>query len=623
MVIDYGRRQFVTGLAAGSLLYGVGARGALAQPVGAIPVLAGREFDLGIGYRQVNITGVERTATVVNGSLPAPVLRWREGERVTLRVTNNLAQMSSIHWHGIILPSGMDGVPGLSFDGIAPGETFVYQFDLNQHGTYWYHSHSGFQEQTGVYGAIIVDPAGPELHHSDRDHVILLSDWSDESPQRIYAKLKKQSHYYNFRERTVGDLWRDIRDKGVQRTWNDRQMWNAMRMSDRDIADVTGYTYTYLMNGVSPATGWEGLFSPGEKVRLRFINGSAMSIFDVRIPGLKMTVVAADGQWVEPVTVDEFRIGTAETCDVLVEPAGDTAYTVFAQSLDRSGYARGTLTPVPGLRAAVPAMDHAPVLGHADMGMAHGDHGGGNAQHGDHQGSGHGEHGSGGRHLGDDHGMHHGGHQGMHHGGHQGMHHGGHQGMGHATPAAEKPAPAGHGSRAPIRHAASEFGPQVDMRAEAPVSGLHDPGVGLREHRQRYGRRVLTYADLRNAFPTLDPRDPERELQLHLTGNMSRYMWSFDGIPFADAAPIQLRYGERLRIHLVNDTMMTHPIHLHGLWSELETGDAGHLPRKHTVMVQPGSTISYLVTADTPGRWAFHCHLLYHMLGMMREVRVA
>lgn len=607
------RRRFVTGVAAGGALLGLGLTSGLsiASPSNRLgpTILRGNEFDLNIGYQPVNFTGKSRMATAINGSVPAPVLRWREGDRVTLRVKNNLAEDSSIHWHGIILPTDMDGVPGLSFNGIKPGETFEYQFDINQSGTYWYHSHSGFQEPTGMYGAIIIDPKDPDPVSYDRDYVVMLSDWSDEDPQAIYAKLKKLSHYYNFRERTVGDLWRDIKDKGVAQTWNERSMWNQMRMSETDISDVTGYTYTYLMNGVTPDEGWVGLFKRGEKVRLRFINGSSMTIFDVRIPGLKMTVVAADGQNIEPVTIDEFRIGVAETYDVVVEPSNDSAYTVFAQSIDRTGYTRGTLTPDIGLTPSVPPMDDAPTLGHRDMGM------------------------------GMDHSMH--GMTGMtgmagtvamDHSAHDmsemsDMDHSQHQMNGMKTMEhknhGESLGKAGFGSTREITHVASETGPHVDMRAESPQSGLHDPGIGLRNHQQLYGRRVLTYGDIKNLYPTSDPREPSREIELHLTGNMGRYMWSMNGIKFTDAEPLQLKYGERVRITLVNDTMMSHPMHLHGMWSELETGDPKSIPRKHTVIVQPGSKISYLVTADAIGRWAFHCHLVYHMPGMFREVRVS
>ncbi|MFC6633098.1 copper resistance system multicopper oxidase [Microbulbifer taiwanensis] len=662
------RRTFVTGMAAGAALLGATGSRALSsdhRPATSPQTLRGNNFDLNIGYTSVNFTGRSRTATTVNGSLPAPVLRWREGQRVTLNVNNSLAHDSSIHWHGIILPTGQDGVPGLSFNGIRPGETFQYQFDLNQSGTYWYHSHSGFQEQTGVYGAIVIDPAGPDPVEYDRDYVVLLSDWSDTAPDAVYGKLKNESHYYNFRRRTVGDLWSDIREKGVRRTFREREMWNEMRMSDTDISDVTGYTYTYLMNGQTPDANWTALFKRGEKVRLRFINAAAMSIFDVRIPGLKMKVVATDGQNIEPVSVDEFRIGVAETYDVVVEPEADTAYTLFAQTIDRSGFARGTLTPELGLSAAVPAMDYAPVLGHRDMGMAHDmggmDHGGmggmdhSKMDHGQHQmgGMDHSQHG-GMDHSKMDHSQHqmggmdhsqHGGmdHSKMDHSQHQmsGMDHSQHGGMAQGASGqyslhggrpelggmqgawfTEKLGRAGFGSNSPIVHLPSEYRYTVDMRAEQPMNGLRDPGIGLRDHMQRYGRRVLNYGDIRNLTPTIDKREPTRELQLHLTGNMERYVWGMDGIKFMEAEPLMLKYGERIRITLVNDTMMTHPIHLHGMWSELETEEPDYIPRKHTILVQPGSKISYLVTADAYGRWAYHCHLLYHMPGMFREVRV-
>ncbi|MCH8248860.1 MAG: copper resistance system multicopper oxidase [Proteobacteria bacterium] len=588
------RRRFVTGAAAGSALLGLGisADSSFAVTLTRQPVttLRGSSFDIDIGYKMVNFTGRERPATTINGSVPGPILRWREGDRVTLRVTNHLAHDSSIHWHGMILDARMDGVPGISFDGIKPGETFTYQFDVRQNGTFWYHSHSGFQEQTGMYGAIVIDPAKPDPVSYDRDYVIVLSDWSDEKPERIYAKLKKQSDYYNFRERTAADLWRDISDKGVGQTRRDRAMWNQMRMSDRDLSDVSAYTYTFLMNGATPEDGWLGLFEQGEKVRLRFINAAAMTIYDVRIPGLKMKVVAADGQNIEPVSIDEFRIGVAETYDVIVEPSADSAYTIFAQSIDRTGYARGILSPDADWSAEVPQLDPPALLGHRDMGMG----------------------GMGGM----DHDV-----GGMDHSQHDMSKMSGMREM--PRKSGRAPDPAGYGSNREITHIASEFGPHVDMRASTPQDGLSDPGIGLRDHQRLYGRRVLTYADIRNLGRTLDPRDPEREIELHLTGNMNRYMWSMNGIKFADADLLRLSYGERVRINLVNDTMMTHPIHLHGMWSELETGDPDYMPRKHTVIVQPGSKISYLVTADAMGGWAYHCHLLYHMPGMFREVRVS
>jgi CopA family copper-resistance protein len=583
------RRSFLSQAGAGAAAFTLGpvaaASDATYPPLAPTPILAGNVFDLNIGYRSVNFTGRERLATVINGSIPGPVLRWKQGESVRIRVTNQLAVDSSIHWHGIILPPGMDGVPNISFPGIRPGATFEYQFDVQQSGTYWYHSHSGFQEQTGMYGALVIDPAEPDPHGSDRDYVVLLSDWSDEKPERIYAKLKKLSHYYNFRERTAAETWADIRQYGLKATLRARHMWNEELMSDRDLSDVTGYTYTYLMNGQPPGQGWSGLFARGERVRLRFINGSAMTFFDVRIPGLKMTVIAADGQDVEPVTVDQFRIGVAETYDVIVEPDADVAYAVFASSIDRSGYAFGSLTPAPELRAEVPAMDAPGNLTHADMGMNM------SADAGHVMGASGQDVSSEGDHAG----------------------HAGHAAMGHAVLA-----PAGLGSNAPVVHPDTERGPAVGMRPDDPRDALHDPGVGLRDN----GRRVLTYADLRSRAPTADPRDPTREIQLHLTGNMRRYIWSIDGIGYADADPVDLTYGERVRITLVNDTMMNHPMHLHGMWSDLETGDGEYIPRKHTIVVQPGSKVSYLVTADAPGSWAYHCHLLYHMPGMFREVRV-
>lgn len=643
--VSLSRRRFVKGLAAGGTLLGLGLN-PLASQAASIEarmgpkVMRGSRFDLAYSPSKVNFTGKERFATAINGSVPAPVLRWKEGDNVVLNVTNNLAEDASIHWHGIILPENMDGVPGISFPGIKPGETFTYRFPITQSGTYWYHSHSSFHEQTGAYGAIIIDPKEPEPFTYDRDYVVMLSDWSDDDPNDIYARLKKLSHYYNFRERTVGQMMEGIREKGMDGYMDERAMWNEMRMSDTDISDVTGYTYTFLMNGVAPADGWLGLFKRGEKVRLRFINSAAMTFFDVRIPGLKMTVVAADGQYVEPVSVDEFRIGVAETYDVIVEPKDDMAYTVFAQAIDRSGYARGTLTPDPALTAEVPEMDQAPYLTMGDMGMGmmHMNHGGGGMSGMDHStmggGSGnaggmdHSMHQMGGNSAGMNNGMQQmgGSSAGMNHsmqqmnGGSGGMDHSMHnmKGMTQAKPEIGS-GRAGYGSARPVSHASTEYGPHVDMRADSPEYRLDDPGVGLRNN----GRRVLTYADLRNLHETPDPREPSREIDLHLTGNMSRYMWSVNGVKFADSEPLHFKYGERLRINLINDTMMNHPMHLHGMWSDLETGDGKRIPRKHTVIVPPGNKISYLVTADARGSWAYHCHLVYHMLGMFRKVVVS
>lgn len=608
------RRQFVTGLASG---LGLAAAGfSLRAGASQREQLTGTRFDLHIGETLVNFTGKQRRAITVNNQLPAPTLRWREGERVTLRVTNHLKVDTSIHWHGIILPTGMDGVPGLSFAGIKPGQTFTYSFDVNQSGTYWYHSHSGFQEQQGLYGAIVVEPASPEPVSFDREHVVMLSDWSDNAPEDIYATLKKVSHYYNMNERTLFDTLRDFREKGVAQTLRDRKMWNLMRMSDSDLSDVTGYTYSFLMNGQTPAQNWRGLFRAGERVKLRFINAAAMTFFDIRIPGLKMTVVATDGQPIHPVTVDEMRIGVAETYDVIVEPDSDSAYSIFCQALDRSGYAVGTLAADSTLSAPIPALDPVPILGHREMGMAHSDHGSM-----DHSDMSHADT----RHADMNHAnMNHDApnHAAMGHtGDHSAMDHGNMDHSGHGTAPRDQPPsnPDLAPRDKPTQHLASEYGPGIDMRAEMPQRMLDDPGVGLRNN----GRRVLTYSDLGYLHGLPDSPDADRDITLHLTGNMARYMWSFNGIKFADAEPLQLRYGERVRINLVNDTMMHHPIHLHGVWSDLEVSD-GVLARKHTIVVKPGEITSYLVRADAIGRWAYHCHLLYHMeAGMFREVRIS
>ena len=596
------RRTFVKGLAVGGAIAGLGLWRPAArahthgrpQPVS----LDGTEFDLRVGETLMDFTGAPRTALTVNGSLPAPTLRWREGDTVTVRVSNTLGEDTSIHWHGVLVPANMDGVPGLSFDGIRPGETHAYRFTVHQSGTYWYHSHSRFQEQRGLYGALVVEPLEPEPFRYDREHVVLLSDWTDEDPERVFAKLKKQSDYYNFHRPTVGDFVRDVRDRGFGTAVADRLAWGEMRMSRADLSDVTGATYTYLMNGQAPAGNWTGLFRSGERVRLRFINGSAMSYFDVRIPGLQMRVVAADGQHVHPVSVDEFRISAGETFDVIVEPSGQDAFTIFAQSLDRTGYARGTLAVSPGLSAPVPDLDPRPLLTMADIG-----HGGM-------------------RDVGPASVM-----SGMPTGT-PATRPGAHDAHGGAA-AAAPPSPDGHGghdmsamagSAAMQSHPASErSNPLVDMQTMMPSSRLDDPGIGLRGN----GRRVLTYADLQSLFSDPDGREPGRTIELHLTGHMERFVWSFDGVKFSDAEPIRLTYGERMRIVLVNDTMMAHPMHLHGMWSDIEDDDGQFHLRKHVVDMPPGTRRSVRVRADALGRWAFHCHLLYHMVaGMFREVRV-
>ncbi|WP_282340302.1 copper resistance system multicopper oxidase [Pseudomonas sp. PS02288] len=596
------RRTFVKGLAAAGILGGMGM---WRTPVWAVNspgqpnVLTGNEFDLFIGETPVNITGAARTAMTINGSLPGPILRWREGDTVTLRVRNRLKEDTSIHWHGIILPANMDGVPGLSFHGIAPDGMYEYKFKVNQNGTYWYHSHSGLQEQVGVYGALVIDAKEPEPFSYDRDYVVLLSDWTDENPTRVLAKLKKQSDYYNQHKRTVGDFIDDVSEMGWSAAVADRKMWAEMKMSPTDLADVSGYTYTYLMNGQAPNGNWTGIFKPGEKIRLRFINASAMTYFDVRIPGLKMTVVAADGLHVKPVSVDEFRIAVAETYDVIIEPDSEQAYTVFAQSMDRTGYARGTLAVQEGLSAPVPSPDPRPLIAMGDMGMDHGSMGG--MDHGNMAGM------DQGNMAGMDHGSMQGGMAGMDHSQMAGMDHSNMAGM------------AGMAGNMQAHPASETNNPLVDMQTMTPTHKLDDPGIGLRDN----GRRVLTYSDLRSTFPDPDGREPSRTIELHLTGHMEKFSWSFDGIKFSDAEPLRLKYGERVRITLVNDTMMTHPIHLHGMWSDLEDANGNFLVRKHTIDMPPGSKRSYRVTADALGRWAYHCHLLLHMeMGMFREVRV-
>jgi FtsP/CotA-like multicopper oxidase with cupredoxin domain len=558
------RRRFVQGIAAGGVMLGLAPWAARAQTAptatGTVPELRGNEFNLVVAETAVNFTGKSRVATTINGSLPGPTLRWKEGDTVTIRVTNRMNRTTSIHWHGMLVPFQMDGVPGLSFSGIAPGETFVYRFQVKQAGTYWYHSHSGMQEQTGMYGAIVIEPAKGETMAVEMDHVVLLSDWMDEDPMRVLAKLKDNSGFDNYHEPTAVDFFRDVGREGLRAAIDKRAMWEQMRMSPNDLSDLSGATLTYLTNGVAPAGNWFAPIVPGKFARLRFINGAGNTFYDVRIPGLKLTVVAADGQDVEPVSVDEFRFGPGETYDVLVHPRNE-AYTIFAQSMDRTGYARGTLATRPGLVAPVPPMDPRQQLTMADM-------------------------------MGND-------MSSM-----PGMDMGG---MSMDTGPA-------------VRHAPTEYGPGVDARVDHPRTNLDDPGVGLRNN----GRRVLTLADLHTVGGPIDPRAPGRTIEMHLTGNMERYTWSFDGVPFGESTPVHFRYGERLRMVLVNDTMMTHPMHMHGMWSELESPDGQFQVRRHTIPVQPAQQISYRVSADALGRWAWHCHLMMHMdAGMFREILVS
>ena len=530
--------------------------------------VSGKVIDLAVGQGAIEVAGRSGHTFAVNGSVPGPLVRLKEGEAVTLRVANHLAQDTSIHWHGLLLPFQFDGVPGVSFPGIKPGETFVYELPaLRQSGTYWWHSHSDLQEQTGHYGPIIIDPAGPDPVQADRDYVLLLSEFSPLHPHTIMAKLKKGEEYFNRQKTSWTD---DYRLSG-----SDRRMWAGMRMMPTDIADVTGSTYTYLINGHAPEDSLEYLFSPGERVRLRIINGSAMSFFNIRIPGVRMSVVQADGKNVRPIEVDEFQIGTAETYDIVVEPTAE-AHTIVAEAMDRSGMAVATLASRAGARAPVPSLRDPVLLTMTDMGHGGMDHSGGD-----------------------------------------------HSNMGHA------PSTGGmdHGSMK-MRDTSSlppnvAVGPGIDMVSANPADRMGDPGLGL----DKVGHKVLTYRDLTALEANDDPRKPSRHMQIHLTGNMERYMWSFDGRKFNAVAdqPIRFAYNERVRVKLVNDTMMAHPIHLHGHFFELVNGaDRMHQPQKHTVIVQPGGSATFDLTADEPGDWAFHCHLLYHMhAGMFQVVTVA
>lgn len=590
------------------LLKGIGSLGLLAAFERLVPAYAltsetndanqfvrraGEPIDLVIAEQKINLDGRTGNAMTINGSLPGPVLRLQEGEEAVIRVTNKLKEVSSIHWHGLLVPPEMDGVPGVSFAGIKPGETFIYKFPVKQYGTYWFHSHSGGQELLGVYAPMIIEPIEPEPFKYDRDYVVMLSDYSFENPAKIIANLKKLGNYYNFKRRTVGEFFRDSSNKGFSVALSDYEAWSKMRMDPTDLADVTGYTLHYLMNGLSPLSNWTGLFKPGEKVRLRFVNAGASTYFDVRIPGLKLTVVEADGQYVQPVEVDEFRLAPAETYDVIVEPTEEKAYTIFAETMDRSGYAHGTLAPRAGMTAAIPKQRPRPTLTMKDMGMEMGGMQMGNnktdskmpemempqspkeTQKMDEM---------------------------------PGMNTGG-------MSKSEIP------GSTPVPHSKDNHGignQTVPMMTQAR---LDDAGIGLGND----GWRVLVYTDLKRLTMREDKREPEREIEIHITGNMERFMWSFDGKKYSEAKqPIPFRYGERLRFTFVNDTMMAHPLHLHGMWMELENGNGHFIPRKHTVNVKPAERVSVAITADAPGRWAFHCHLLLHMeMGMFRVIEVS
>ncbi|NEX91242.1 copper resistance system multicopper oxidase [Caulobacter sp. 17J65-9] len=597
------------------------------------PAAFAAEYDLVIDKRTVTITGEPSEAITVNGQVPGPTLRLREGETATIRVTNRLDEETSVHWHGLLLDGKVDGVPGFNgFQGIKPGETYTYTFPVIQSGTYWYHAHSVTQEQAGHYGSIVIDPAeGPKIK-TDRDYVVVFSEFTREDPERILRNLKVDPGYYNYRKRTVGDFFRDAKKFGLGAAIKDRKAWGSMRMDPTDIADVA--KYTFLVNGKAPESNETLIFRPGEKVRLRFINASAMTYFDVRIPGLKMTVVAADGRDVEPVPVDEFRLAVAETYDVIVEPETEQAFTVFAESIDRSGYARATLAPREGMTGEIPAIRPRALLTMSEMGhgMSGMDHGGM-----DHSAMGHDAAAPAGDMQGMDHAaMGHGsgapaasGHEGMDHSamGHgaaapaddmQGMDH---AAMGHGDPsdalATDYPKVDYGMGRPGMDHGMGELAPEGTLDGAGNVMGWSSGAP--------WGAKVLSYADLRSAEPQKDIRAPEREIVVRLGGNMERYIWTLNGKKYGEAEPIQLRYGERVRMTFINETMMAHPMHLHGMFVQLENGQpAERLPDKHVVSVAPGRSYSVLISADAAGEWAFHCHLLYHMeSGMMQKVVVA
>lgn len=558
---------------------------------GTAPVIHGPVVDLVVEQARVNFTGQSRIATTINGSIPAPTLKFREGDEITIRVTNRLQVQTSIHWHGIILPFHMDGVPSISFDGIPPGETFTYHFKLEQSGTYWYHSHSGFQEMTGMYGALIIEPKAGEVHEVEHDYIVQLSDWTDEEPLRVFNKLKIQSDMYNFNQPTVGDFFTDVANGGIGLAMDKRRMWNQMRMNPSDLADLSADTLTFLMNGSPAGANWTAIFKPGERVRLRIINASSNTVFDVRIPGLPMQVVQADGQNVQAIEVDEFRFGPGETYDVIVEPSAD-AYTIFAQSMDRSGYVRGTLAVSADLDAEVPKVDTLEHLSMTDM-------------------------------MGDMGAM-----AGMDHSAHAAPAVTAVDHSAHGAPVTATVDHSGHNMvldplalpSKTVRHASTEYGATVDARIDTPRTNLDDPGVGLRNN----GRRVLTLADLRSLEPLDKSKIPSREIELHLTGNMERYSWSFDGLEFGDSTPVHMRKDELVRIILQNDTMMTHPMHLHGMWSDIENENGELLSRQHTILVHPAQRISFLATPRDVGQWAWHCHLMFHMdAGMFRKVIVS
>lgn len=632
-----------------AFLQGIGSIGALAVLENIVPAysktdfgqenavreiggeLSGDVINLTISETPVMIGKKKGTAKTINGTLPGPIIRLKEGQDVTLNVTNRLKETSSIHWHGILVPPAMDGVPGVSFAGIEPGETFVYKFRVKQSGTYWYHSHSPGQEQAGVYAPLIIDPIKPDPFEYDREYVVVLSDWSFMSEAAMIGKLKKSPGYFNFQRRTMEEFISNVREYGWKPTWENYKMWAEMRMMPTDLADANGSVYTYLMNGLAPESNWTGIFTPGERVRLRFINVGAMTFHDVRIPGLKMKVVAADGQNVHPVEVDEFRFGPAETYDVIVTPNEDRAYTIFSEALDRSGYTRGTLAPRPGMTAEIPERRPRPLRTMQDMGMMM--EGG---MSGDMMKLEMGENMKAGSKPMDMSGMKMDKKMDM-------------PEMKKAEPKMDKMkmpesdkmsksdemkmpgmdmpkmdmkkmSESEIPGTTPVKHSPDKHGTGNQAIPDYTSSRLDDPGIGLGGD----GRKVLVYTDLKAVEKFYDTRPPQRELELHATGHMEKFMWSFDGKKFSNGEPVHFKFGERLRWTFVNDTMMEHTFHLHGMWMHLENGMGDYLPRKHTVIVKPAERVSVAVTPDERGPWAFHCHLIMHMeTGMFRVVVVS
>ncbi|MDC5251776.1 copper resistance system multicopper oxidase [Acinetobacter baumannii] len=591
-----------------------------------------KEYHLNINEQQVNVTGKPLKRITVNGKFTAPLLEFEEGDEAVIHVHNQLKnQDTSLHWHGLLLPGLMDGVPGFNnFKGIAPNGDFVYRFKVKQNGTYWYHAHSKGQEQDGLYGPLVIYPKGkiPVAAHekTDRDYVVMLSDFHDSSSDSIMKNLKKSAEYYQNRRETVSDVLKQVKTQGLKATWQDRSMWNQMRMLKTDMSDVTGYTF--LVNGKTPQQNWTGNFKAGDKVRLRFINASAMSFFDVRIPNLKMTVVSADGQPVKPVAIDEFRIGTAETYDVIVEPKQPN-YQIEAESIDRSGFAIGTLhnentqavgpvqMPTPRPRALL-TMD--------DMGMSHG---GGSNEHAGHQmnmqhdmsampemkketSQANHDH----TMMKMDHDM-----KNMSSGEHD-------HSMMHMKHDMSAMSEMNHDMQA--MSSSEHEHAMMNMNHEMPAQSENkpkkdEPVYGWANASTPAGMKALQYSDLQSLTPQPDTRAPERELVIRLGGNMERYIWTINGKKFSDTTPLQVKYGERIRLKFVNDSMMAHPMHLHGMFMQLENGQqAENLPNKHTIIVPPGKTVTALLTADALGEWAIHCHLLYHMsAGMMNKLIVA